>query len=240
MKTFCRTIVGLMYCAVLTTNALADNHVSCSSKDIATAQQFRQQQKTDSRKWNSKELGVENVKEILSTMRKSDQGIRNYYLDVYKKCQSNIDQKVLEKIGDIGTEIDSANLVELKAILDSVGWPSITKYGAAADNAALLVVQHADDTSFQQQVLVTLSKLPKNETDQADLALLYDRVHFEVDGYQYYGTQGVCKKGVFELVKLKDQKGVEDRRKAMGLEPLSAYVHNATKALCAASADGQN
>ena len=132
-------------------------------------------------------------------------------------------------------QIDSENLAELKAILNGIGWPLITKYGAKADNSAFLVVQHADDTSFQQQVLATLSKLPKNETDQADFALLYDRVHFEVDGYQYYGSQGVCTNGVFELTKLKDRKGVDARRKAIGLEPLSEYVHKATKALCATS-----
>ncbi len=68
MKAICRMIVGLMCYVVLTTNALANYQVSCSSKDIATAQQFRQQQKMDSRKWNNKELGVEKVKQVLSAM----------------------------------------------------------------------------------------------------------------------------------------------------------------------------
>lgn len=174
-------------------------------------------------------------------MRKSDQSIRNYYVDVIRNCQSSgLDQKVIEGIENIGREIDSANLVELKAILNGAGWPSITKYGATADNAAFLIVQHTDDTSFQRRMLVTLSKLPRNETDQSDLALLYDRVHYDLDGYQYYGTQGDCKNGVFDLVKLKDKKGVDARRKAMGLESLSEYVRRATEVLCSAAADGHN
>src|SRR5690606_5982636 len=97
-------------------------------------------------------------------------------------------------IASKGCGVDEANTKWLKAQVDQDGWFTISKFGADADLAAWLLVQHADrDVAFQADVLRILEPFVATaETAQTNYAYLYDRVAVNSGRPQRYGTQGLC------------------------------------------------
>lgn len=127
------------------------------------------------------------------------------------------------------------NLIWLKSVLGKIGWFRISVYGKSASNAAWVMVQHADeDLAFQISVLETLRPLAKqNEVNPQDVAYLEDRVAKAEGRPQIYGTQsgaGSCENGKpWRPHPIKDEARVDELRKAIGLEPLTAYARDLTK-----------
>lgn len=121
--------------------------------------------------------------------------------------------------------IDRRNTKRLKAIIKSIGWPSISLVGEDASTDAWLIVQHADhDVLLQETCLETMKKLPKGEVKPEEIALLEDRVRMNKGLPQLYGTQGLPDKdGEFEPLPIEDPENLEERRRKMGLVPFSAY-----------------
>ncbi|HVJ03729.1 MAG TPA: DUF6624 domain-containing protein [Sphingomonas sp.] len=122
--------------------------------------------------------------------------------------------------------VDEANTRWLKAQLDRSGWFTVSKYGAEADSAAWLLVQHADDDlAFQTRVLAILEALVgSKDTDPRNYAYLYDRVAVNGKRPQRYGTQGRCTvSGSWEPREIEDPARLDERRGAVGLEPEAEY-----------------
>lgn len=122
---------------------------------------------------------------------------------------------------------DADNLPWLKADLDAHGWYRITEMGKEADNAAWLMVQHADaDVVFQQKILAMLEPLVgQGETSPTNYAYLLDRVAVNSQRPQRYGTQGGCADGGWEPRALEEPATAVDQRRAeVGLPPLADYI----------------
>lgn len=122
--------------------------------------------------------------------------------------------------------MDEAHTRELKELLGVYGWFKLSEFGPDADTHAWLLVQHADrDTAFQKAVLLKLEALcPQGETDPTNYAYLFDRVAINEGRPQRYGTQGgMVAPGKWEPDPMEDPAGVDERRKAVGLEPLEEY-----------------
>jgi hypothetical protein len=116
---------------------------------------------------------------------------------------------------------DEDNLNWLKERVSSSGWFDIRRYGAAADNAAWLLVQHADgDPSYQARVAALLeTKVASGDTNPANFAYLSDRIAVRAGRPQRFATQAECVSGQWLAPKIEDPDGLEARRAAMGLEP---------------------
>lgn len=130
-------------------------------------------------------------------------------------------------IGSKGCTVDEENTRWLKAQLSQGGWFTVSKYGADADMAAWLLVQHADrDVAFQADVLRILEPfVATRETAQTNYAYLYDRVAVNGGRPQRYGTQGLCTAaGVWQPREVERPEKLDERRAAVGLGPEADYI----------------
>lgn len=116
---------------------------------------------------------------------------------------------------------DEDNLNWLKERVASKGWFDLRRYGAAADTAAWLLVQHADgDPVYQASIAVLLEpKVASGDTNAANFAFLSDRIAVRNGIPQRYATQAECVEGKWLVPKIEDPERLDARRAAMGLEP---------------------
>lgn len=141
-------------------------------------------------------------------------------------------------IGERWTALDRRNTEELKKLLKLRRWFTIGEFGKAADDAAWLLVQHADhDPAFQKSTLKILDGLwAKGETDPGHYAYLWDRVAASFHDPSKrrllrYGTQGGCAgPGKWEPLPVEKPALLDKRRASVGLGPESEYVKNFTSA----------
>lgn len=119
----------------------------------------------------------------------------------------------------------------LKNILTTYGYPNFDRVGKESSNNYWLCVQHCDhDLKFQEEVLRLMKKELKNKkADSKNYAYLTDRVNINLGKSQIYGTQVEYKDRTAFAKKLKNPKTVNDRRKAVGLDPIENYLSMMTQ-----------
>lgn len=140
--------------------------------------------------------------------------------------------------------VDSANLVYIRQLVDSIGWPDSGRFGAEAARAAFLLVQHADrDPEFQARMLPELTAaVNRGEASARDLAYLVDRVRVKQGRPQVYGTQydimrdsagnvsrGADGKLQYRIPVVVDPNRLDERRAAVGLQPWADYEQEMAK-----------
>jgi hypothetical protein len=148
-----------------------------------------------------------------------------------------VDQQVQKDIMDGNSENRQAlikieeetfvrHTIILKKILKTYGYPNFDKVGKESSNNYWLCVQHCDhDLKFQKDVLKLMKKELKNKkADSKNYAYLTDRVNINSGKAQIYGTQVEYKNRTAVPKKLKDPTTVNERRKAVGLDPLENYL----------------
>lgn len=131
-----------------------------------------------------------------------------------------------KKLGDMMSAGDKANTAELKRLVARHGWPRRDTVGAEADDAAWLLVQHADlDRPFQKKMLALLDQLRRDGgTAEKHYAYLYDRVAVGEGRPQRYGTQGGCREGAWRPDPIEDEPGVHARRREAGIMSMAENV----------------
>jgi hypothetical protein len=129
--------------------------------------------------------------------------------------------------------IDCANTAWLKTQLATIRWFDIPAYGGEADNAAWHLVQHADrEPDFQRRMLKELEALPKGHTDPKRIGYLWDRVARADKRLQRYGTQGQCTNGQWKPFEVEDPDHLDERRKALGMEPIAEHERLVSREAC--------
>ena len=128
-------------------------------------------------------------------------------------------------------EADLDRTARLKEIIAEHGWPTITKVGPRAANAAWLIAQHSThDPEFMAEVLTLITPLvATGDCDPHWFALLADRVRVLCCEPQLYGTQYKSDwvDGTLSLVPstpIAEPHLLDERRAALGLEPHFEYV----------------
>lgn len=146
----------------------------------------------------------------LKSMVEVDQAMRN-------RCTDNPDEW--------DETVDHRNTKRLKAIVDEIGWPSISKVGHDGSSNAWLLIQHADhDPDFQKICLKLMKSEPEGEVSKQNIAYLEDRIAVGEGRPQIYGTQfHQDADGQLEPQPIEDVGKVDERRKDMGLETLDEY-----------------
>jgi hypothetical protein len=123
--------------------------------------------------------------------------------------------------------LDRANTAWLKADLRAHGWYRISVYGADADGAAWVLVQHArQDLAFQEAVLAMLEPLWRSgETKGSNYADLYDQTAHLTGRPDRFGVDGECTApGVWTPAPQEDPAATDGWRAKAGLPPLAQYV----------------
>ena len=123
-------------------------------------------------------------------------------------------------------EADAENLPWLKAVIAEHGWPGSALVGTDGAHAAWLLAQHADaDPAFQRQCLDLLTAAVEgSEARMRELTYLTDRVLLAEGQPQVYGTQVTRQGGAWVPRNLRDADGVDERRAAANLGPLTEYL----------------
>jgi hypothetical protein len=125
-------------------------------------------------------------------------------------------------------DVDRDNTAWLKAYLGEHGWPGYDTVGRSGSMGFFLLAQHADqDPAFQEQVLGMLrDAVARQQASGIHLAYLTDRVRLAQGKPQLYGTQFHVVDGKPRPQPIEDAGQVEDRRAALGMEPLTEYTAN--------------
>jgi len=108
----------------------------------------------------------------------------------------------------------------LDEIIDRIGYPTIDKVGAEANEAAWLVIQHAiGKPAFMKKCLILLKDAVNNrKANPKQLAYLSDRIAVFEGKPQLYGTQfDWTKDGVLGPNHFDDLSKVNQRRQSIGL-----------------------
>lgn len=121
--------------------------------------------------------------------------------------------------------VDYRNTERLKTIIDTIGWPSISKVWREGAANAWLIVQHADhDLEFQKKCLALINLEPEGEVAKRDIAYLEDRIAIGDGKPQIYGTQFYMNSdGQLQPLPIQDADNVDMRRKEIGLGTLAEY-----------------
>jgi hypothetical protein len=123
--------------------------------------------------------------------------------------------------------VDVANTDRLREIVDQYGWPGRSLVGEEGAQHAWLLAQHASaQLDFQRQALDLLTAaVASGEATPKQLAYLTDRVRMLEGREQVYGTQFIWSDdGGPAPYPTEDPARVEERRAAVGLEPLREYL----------------
>jgi hypothetical protein len=114
---------------------------------------------------------------------------------------------------------DEENLGWFKHQIAEIGWFGQKRFGWAADQAALLIVQHADaDPGFQESIVASLwPRLAVADTDPENFAYLVDRVAVRAGRPQEFGTQMEWVNGQWIVPEIEDHDSLDARRNRMNL-----------------------
>ena len=122
-------------------------------------------------------------------------------------------------------QADSLRTRWLRDAVARHGWPVRATTSDTAANAAWLILQHSPDTAWQAAMLPELERLGRaGELPLSDLALLTDRIRMHRGQLQRYGSQFNVVDGRLVPAPTESLPGLDARRAAMGLPPMSEYV----------------
>ncbi|WP_214416398.1 DUF6624 domain-containing protein [Sphaerisporangium fuscum] len=131
-----------------------------------------------------------------------------------------------DALGDRIGILTRAAVAWLRAVVDEHGWPGRALVGEEAAAAACRLVQHASGPrTFQEHCLELVREAARGgEASPRDVAYLTDALRVQDGRPQVYGTKFHQENG--ELVPLPIERAgqVDERRKAMGMEPLDEYA----------------
>ncbi len=137
------------------------------------------------------------------------------------------DREEYERLEAAMKQTDTENIAWLKELVDKQGWPTITQVRQDGAQAAWCLVQHASaDRPFQRHCLDLMAKVPPDEISARNVAYLTDRVLLAEGKKQLYGTQCTSAGGRWEALPLEDEVHVDQRRTAVGMEPLAEYLQS--------------
>ena len=128
-------------------------------------------------------------------------------------------------------QVHRDNAERLDAIATRHGWPGIALVGLEGCRAAWLIAQHSICTpNLQRRFLALLSAaVAKEDAPAPQAAYLADRIRFNEGKAQIYGTVLDWTEQGELACEVEDPVHVDERRRAIGLPPLAAYLEIQTR-----------
>ncbi|NMH96613.1 DUF6624 domain-containing protein [Pseudonocardia acidicola] len=131
------------------------------------------------------------------------------------------EQEILARLEDV----DRDNTRWLGELVNRRGWPGRSLVGEDGALAAWLLAQHADqDPTLQRRCLDLMRAAPETEVSPSHIAYLTDRVLLAEGESQVYGSQMTMVGGEYRPEHLRDPDSVDQRRAAVGLDPMSKHL----------------
>ena len=124
------------------------------------------------------------------------------------------------------TYYDSINLIAVKKIIDTYGWPGPDVVREQGSITVFLVIQHAGLATQEKYLPLMREAVKKGKARASDLAMLEDRVLMGNGKPQIYGSQlrEIGSTGKYEFYPIEDEANVNKRRAAVGMPPLEYYA----------------
>lgn len=124
-------------------------------------------------------------------------------------------------------ESDAIRMDRIEAIIAQYGYPGKTLVGRLAD-VAWLVIQHASLDKQEKYLPLLTQAAEKAELDKSNLAMLVDRIRFQKNQPQWYGSQVIRdpRTGKRTFYPIEDEANVNKRRAEVGLIPLEDYARS--------------
>lgn len=160
----------------------------------------------------------------LDSIYTEDQKYRQMIDDIEKKYGFESDE--MNKLWNTIRQKDSINLIKVTTILDKFGWLGADVVGSQGNSTLFLVIQHSDQKTQEKYLPMMREAVKNGKASASSLALLEDRVALGQGKKQIYGSQihRDQQTGHYFVAPIEDEKNVNKRRAAVGLEPLEDYV----------------
>ncbi|RPD49436.1 hypothetical protein DNI29_01125 [Hymenobacter sediminis] len=164
------------------------------------------------------------LKQQLDSIYASDQGGRLKY-DAIEK-QYGIKSPEMTALWKEIEATDARNLQRITKLLDTHGWPTKAEVGNTGTSTVFLVIQHSDLATQEKYFSMAKQAAERGDLSKPALALLQDRILIGQGKPQIYGSQlhtdPTTGKTVFSPIE--DEAHVDERRAAIGMEPLASYA----------------
>jgi hypothetical protein len=155
----------------------------------------------------------------LIAMGKQDQTVR-------PDVNGSIDPETIKRMN----EEDARREQRLGAIIAAKGWPAASMVGHEAASSAWVIAQHASPAFLKRCLPLMQASAEKGEMALSQLALSIDRDRMNDGKPQVYGSQLRWGTGAaLALHPIEDRAHVDERRAAMGMEPLAEYLKHFEK-----------
>lgn len=165
----------------------------------------------------------EALRNELERMREADQAIRGEAMEIART--HGLDSPEYAEIRARGKAMQDEHTARLVEILEEHGWPVVSEVGEAAAGGAFLLLQHADHYTQKRFLPLLREATAAGEAKPTDLPLLEDRIRMQEGRPQRYGSQLTRgADGKPTLWPIEDEAHVDERRAAVGLEPLEDYL----------------
>jgi len=164
------------------------------------------------------------VKKELLAIHEADQAGRKKLKEIEQ--QHGRESPEMQALWNEIAAADAANLPKVEAILAQHGWLGPKQIGPKANSALFLVIQHADLAVQQKYLPLMRDAVRAGRAAGSSLALLEDRIALREGRPQIYGSQigSDPASGQSYVMPLADPDRVDERRAAVGLEPISDYA----------------
>ncbi len=177
-------------------------------------------------KENGKIKQPEYAKKLLKLIIK-DQAL-DYYIDQAKEyyMKNGNAPQWYYPLGAYQQEISKGNYILMQQLIEQYGWPKYSMVGNLAADAPLLVINHHKSDSVRKMYLAQIKQsCLEKEGSCMEYAKIQDRILVNEDKLQIYGMQFQYDENrKLEPFPIKDPSYVDERRKAIGLEPLKLYL----------------
>lgn len=160
----------------------------------------------------------------LNAIQQRDQQPRHAYLFALQTTPEN--RPLLDSLIREMQAADSINILEIKDILTTYGFPQKSKVGTA-NTTIWMIIQHSDNIpAFQRECLPMLTQAAlQGEIDKWQVAMLEDRIALSEGRPQKYGSQIVTNEAGKQVIyTLLDPEQVDRWRAEAGMEPLQTYA----------------
>lgn len=164
------------------------------------------------------------LKQQLDSIHALDQGGRMKY-DAIEK-QYGMKSPEMTALWKEIEATDAHNLQRITKLLDTHGWPTKAEVGNTGTTTVFLVIQHSNLPVMEKYFPMAKQAAERGDLSKSALALLQDRILIGQGKPQIYGSQlhtdSATGKTVFSPIE--DEAHVDERRAAIGMEPLASYA----------------
>ena len=178
------------------------------------------------------DISIRVAKKQLRKMEREDQKWRNKFVKLSTGKNAG-DSVAIKKALTYGHEIDSLHYANLEVIFKKYGYPGYDIVGQLGSLFFWLLVQHQDDhPNFQDSVLTSMKiAVDSGKANGTLYAYLLDRVKVNTGQLQVYGTQTELNSdsSSYQPMPCIDPDHLDDRRKSVGLGPISKYIESINK-----------